>query len=576
MANALSSSSQARSQAWWTPCFRAIVLVEVLLRVAFWAHWRLDFDETQALHAAYSVAKGLVPYRDFWENHTPLFYYFFAPLFAAGVPGEASIFVARGVVALLGLGTLGLTYRIARRFLSEAESWGALALLGACGLYAQKIVEARPDIFYVLFFLAAIDAILAAAPDERRGAVKSGLWLGLAFCATPKALFAAGALGLGVLAWGAAVRRWRSAWAQVVWLGLGFLVPVAFLVGACALAGALAPFWRWIFVFNFTVPSTSAFPPWKFLWRWDVMPLLLVGMAGLADVVAGVVRRDLDRRWLILAVTAAILMVSYAFLMPMPYAHSALPFCPLLAIGGARLAFRLSAGLRVAILAGAVLLPIAVLVGDGKILWHRSHDLELQLEAGARIREIIGPDEAYFSSEADAVTRPHAGFFPVLVREVLEAIHRGDYPPADLPGVIATLRDGHCPLIVMNDFLAAGLTDAQRVWIADHYISVDASATVAWNNPDERYQARHYFVPGKLIDAQVTQPDEPVAFEVVVPGRYSLTTAGASRVLIDGQVVEGDPILSLGSHTVSYDGFPKRIMLRYQTRGMAQKGGASQ
>ncbi len=556
------------TRTWLVSCFQVVVVLEVVLRLAFLAHWRLDFDETQALHAAYSVARGLVPYRDFWENHTPLFYYVFAPLFWAGASGEVAIFVARGIVALLGIGVLALTYRLARRFVSEVESWAALALLGACGLFAFKIVEARPDILYLILFLAGVEVAVRRRDDgDAAGAVAAGLWLGLAFCATPKALFAAGALGLGLLARGGAIGRWRYGWAQAVRLGLAFLVPPLVLIGGFTLAGAFRPVIRWIFVFNFTVPSASGFSPWSLLARWDVMPFLLLGVAGVGDLVVGVYRRTLDARWSILAVTATILVVSFCFLMPMPYAHSALPFCPLLAIAGARLALRLAQRLRMAILAAAIIVPMVAMIGDGQILFRPSFDMAIELAAGQRIRELIGPDEPYFSSQADAVTRPHLGFFPVLVREVLDGIHRGDYPPADLPGMIDLLRTTQCRLIVMNDFMDEGFTEAQKAWIADHYINAGESASEPWNAAG-RYEPRRYLIPGKVIDARHVRPHERVTFEVVVPGTYLLSTGGISEVNLDGAVLDGKKTLAVGRHILFYTGAPRRIVLEYHPGGL--------
>jgi hypothetical protein len=40
-----------------------------------------DPDEFQHAHAAWSVFKGLLPYRDFFEHHTPWYYFALAPFF---------------------------------------------------------------------------------------------------------------------------------------------------------------------------------------------------------------------------------------------------------------------------------------------------------------------------------------------------------------------------------------------------------------------------------------------------------------------------------------------------------------
>src|SRR3954468_16380364 len=40
-----------------------------------------DPDELEHSHAAWSVSKGLLPYRDFFEHHTPWYYFALSPFF---------------------------------------------------------------------------------------------------------------------------------------------------------------------------------------------------------------------------------------------------------------------------------------------------------------------------------------------------------------------------------------------------------------------------------------------------------------------------------------------------------------
>src|SRR6185295_1569966 len=54
----------------------------LLTRVWVLVHRAIDLDEFEHAHATWSVSRGLVPYRDFFEHHTPALYLLFAPLFA--------------------------------------------------------------------------------------------------------------------------------------------------------------------------------------------------------------------------------------------------------------------------------------------------------------------------------------------------------------------------------------------------------------------------------------------------------------------------------------------------------------
>src|SRR5438874_11089756 len=41
-----------------------------------------DQDELEHAHAAWSVFRGLLPYKDFFEHHTPWYYFALSPVFS--------------------------------------------------------------------------------------------------------------------------------------------------------------------------------------------------------------------------------------------------------------------------------------------------------------------------------------------------------------------------------------------------------------------------------------------------------------------------------------------------------------
>src|SRR2546428_12209874 len=51
------------------------------VRILYVLHFRVDSDEPQHLHVVWAWANGLLPYRDVFDNHTPLFQALCAPLF---------------------------------------------------------------------------------------------------------------------------------------------------------------------------------------------------------------------------------------------------------------------------------------------------------------------------------------------------------------------------------------------------------------------------------------------------------------------------------------------------------------
>jgi hypothetical protein len=56
------------------------LLLLIALKIAFASSLRIDSDETQHLHVAWGWANGLLPYRDLFDNHSPLFQFLYSPL----------------------------------------------------------------------------------------------------------------------------------------------------------------------------------------------------------------------------------------------------------------------------------------------------------------------------------------------------------------------------------------------------------------------------------------------------------------------------------------------------------------
>lgn len=118
----------------------------------------LGWDEVEFFRATKWIGEGQVPFRDFWEHHTPLQWLAFAPvarLFADG-PGAASIVVVRWAQAALWIAILFLVMRLAR----GNARWWALVLLLSAPLFVKSAVEYRVDVLGNLGFIAALVAAM--------------------------------------------------------------------------------------------------------------------------------------------------------------------------------------------------------------------------------------------------------------------------------------------------------------------------------------------------------------------------------------------------------------------------------
>src|SRR5690348_7817714 len=78
-----------------------LLLLLVALKVAYAPALRIDSDETQHLHVAWGWANGLLPYRDLFDNHSPLFQFLCSPL--VRILGERPDIVAPMRLAVIPL-----------------------------------------------------------------------------------------------------------------------------------------------------------------------------------------------------------------------------------------------------------------------------------------------------------------------------------------------------------------------------------------------------------------------------------------------------------------------------------------
>jgi 4-amino-4-deoxy-L-arabinose transferase-like glycosyltransferase len=200
-----------------------------------------DPDELEHSHAAWSVFKGLLPYRDFFEHHTPWYYFGLSPffhLFAVDQSFEsARRFLLFGRVSSLLLAALSVALVIRLGRLAANRSVGLLTglFVAAQPIFIHKTLEIRPDVPAFLFFVAALWFLLrglseeeAAAPPGLRWFLGGGLCLGAAIMCTQKMLFVLpGAfLGLGLWTLAGGRRALVARILDVLVVGAGVAAPV--------------------------------------------------------------------------------------------------------------------------------------------------------------------------------------------------------------------------------------------------------------------------------------------------------------------------------------------------------------
>jgi len=253
-----------------------------------------DADEFENTHAAWSVFKGLVPYRDFFEHHTPWYYLTLSP-FSHWIAVDQSfedarrfLIFGRAVSLVLTAVSALLVFVIARRGATRGLGLLAALLFLAQPLVIQKTFEIRPDVPALAFFLGAIWLSLRgfesgdATTPLLRWFLGGGLCLGGAIMCTQKCLFVLPGAFVGLGLWALSAPRSTRA-ARLLAIGavaVGVAAPLIVTWLGFAARGAGHQFiydnfiinakWRWRSSRNLDAVLETAWP------------LLLLGGVGAA------------------------------------------------------------------------------------------------------------------------------------------------------------------------------------------------------------------------------------------------------------------------------------------------------
>jgi hypothetical protein len=249
-----------------TPERSLLIAVALLIGVPFALRLTLierrgfNPDEFEHLHFAWSIADGQVPYRDYFDHHTPLLHFALAPLVrrfdVATSPDAilALVYSARRAMWLLGGATLLLTALVGSSYRGRAVGLAAALLLANAGVFLSKGIEVRPDVPAALLICAAVWCAQRGTRSLAEHPLRAVLWFltsGLAWSTavllTQKVLLLAPGVGLAAL-WLMLDARTRLGAGRRVRAGaalaIGATLPVLVMLAYFKSQGALGAFLR--------------------------------------------------------------------------------------------------------------------------------------------------------------------------------------------------------------------------------------------------------------------------------------------------------------------------------------------
>jgi hypothetical protein len=220
-----------------------------LLAYAALRLWLLDAtkvnsDEPQHLHIVWAWAqRALVPYRDVFDNHVPLFHMLLAPwLRWLGETADVLVW-ARVLMLPLAVGSVAISAWLGWRLWGRTVARGAVLLLAAVSSYALVAGEFRTDALWGAAWVAGV-AVLATGTLAPRRMLVAGLLFGVALMTSLKTLpllaALAGAASVVGWEWPRALRPSRQALLRAVLACVaGMALPVLLVLWRVDVRGAL-------------------------------------------------------------------------------------------------------------------------------------------------------------------------------------------------------------------------------------------------------------------------------------------------------------------------------------------------
>lgn len=128
------------------PIALAITAAIVRLIPLQWLH-PLNWDELEFLQATKWIAAGQLPFRDYWEHHSPLTWFVFAPFtLLTDSPGVDAVLVMRWAQIPVWIATFWLLHLWMRNAgIGRFARWSAVALALSSSLFMTPAVEYRVE-----------------------------------------------------------------------------------------------------------------------------------------------------------------------------------------------------------------------------------------------------------------------------------------------------------------------------------------------------------------------------------------------------------------------------------------------
>ncbi len=523
----------------------ALLVLQLGLRIGLATRQRFNSDEPQHYHVAWGWSRGLLPYRDLFDNHTPLFHLLASPLVVLfGEHPDVLVWARWAMIPVVAI-SLAAIYRIGKALFSRRVGAWSAALAGLIPSFLTTSLEFRADVLWVALWLGALATALSGLSDRPRFLL-AGLLVGAASAASIKTALLLVAL-LGGAATALALDPHRSgsnygrkaifapSLALAVAGALAVLVPIASLL---FYLGVLDDFVRCVVLHNLRAVSLWSDRLLRAILALLALPLLLL-----------TARRAFDGSPRAFARVSLLLATGFYALLLNGFSPivSRQDWLPLYALGTVFLVALTIAveKRRPAARVARWLLVVAALEVSATVCVDRPwrDDTRAQRALVADILHLTRPADYVMDVKGEALFRRRA-YYPVLETITLARILNGELRDDIADRLVATRTN-----VVTNDnerFPPAG-----RDFMLDNYLPVGALR-----------------VAGKLLVVDAAGRSE---FTLALPGRYAMLSPIGSPVgALDGKRMTEPRELDAGAHVV--DGAVPALPLALLWADAAERG----
>ena len=448
----------------------AAVSIAVRLFAMAYLH-PLNWDEVEYFRATDWVRQGLVPFRDFWEHHTPLQWFVFAPLTGlTGSPGAGAILFMRWTQLPFWIAAFWLVNRLMTRSgIDPFARWSALIVGLTSSLLMISAMEYRVDTLANVLYLGGLLLVLSEPsprsqgeggrrPDEGRA-----LLAGALFCLAGFANLRLGPLLAVTVILNRLIdvreRRWGGS-NRANWVFVGVIATFALGMAYFVATGSLRALYQHVWVENYVGEKYAQRVPFAFVHRIlvvfgvrlyggeEAFVLSGIELAGVALIIAGLfgliralreVRTPGPLFVLALLQIANLLAISrMKFVYHYHLQIAVLLMLPFVAAAVEKIVAR-RVVLAFLVVAVAVNVPIVLLRGKERDLAYQDR---IMREVHARTQS----GDKVFDGVGWAIRREPAyrfWFLPVLVRQLVMHGHASPYNSwmTDPPAAIITDRN---------------------------------------------------------------------------------------------------------------------------------------